>query len=297
MPENDDQITARKYPYNACELLCCEYVFNVKAFLEKEKDKTYEDDEDEEKEIDEEENGNNEETEKDEFNSIDNDTPLPVVPSHVDNNEESQPQTEEEQTNVQNIEDKQKETQIPLPQIPPPKPKTQLEKLYSIYDHLFSFLNSPPTDTNNYVLMGYFCKIVSSFLTAKPDIMLKYIFSDRPNTLQKLLTHISRKAIGTIIENIVNSINEQEHSVEHNDYLLSIATCLINTIKNEQSSILENEIACNTLVNCFVISKKSNFIFLIKSDIFTTLHNCLKHYLSVNNTPKNSIYFKIIYKH
>ena len=276
MPEHDDQTTARKFPYNACELLCCEYVFNIKKFLEKEQKEV--DNDDEEKEFDDEDEiNNNEETEKDEFNSINDDIPLPVVPSNTEEFPLPQPQTEQEQ--------------IPPP--PQPKPKTQLEKLYCIYDHLFSFLNSSPIDVNNYVLMGYFCKIVTSFLNAKPDTMLKYIFTDRPTTMQKLLTHISRKAIGTIIENLVNSINEQEHVIEYNDYLLSIATSLINTIQNEQSSELENEIACNTLINCFVVSKKSNLIFLLKHEIFITLHNCLKHYLSVNNTLKIQSILKV----
>lgn len=280
MPQNDEETTARKYPYNACELLCCEYVFNIKKYLEK--DKVDSGNDGEEKEFDDDEDKKNEETEKDEFNSLTDDIALPVVPPQ--NQEEPQPQTEPQQEDIP----------FPLPQ-PQQKPKTQLEKLYSIYDHLFSFLNtSSPTDVNNYVLMGYFCKIVTSFLNAKPDIMLKYIFTERPNTMQNLLTHISRKAIGTIIENIVNSINEQENVItEHNDYLLTIATSLINTIKNEDASALENEIACNTLINCFVISKKSNFIFLFKHEIFTTLHNTLKHYLSVNNVVKLQAIFKV----
>lgn len=280
MPQNDDETTARKYPYNACELLCCEYVFNIKKYLEK--DKVDSGNDGEEKEVDDDEddtNNKNEQTEKDEFNSLTDDIPLPVVP----------PQNEEE---IPQPQPQPQQEDIPLPQ---QKPKTQLEKLYSIYDHLFSFLNtSSPTDINNYVLMGYFCKIVTSFLNAKPDIMLKYIFTERPNTMQNLLTHISRKAIGTIIENIVNSINEQENVItEHNDYLLTIATSLINTIKNEEASALDNEIACNTLINCFVIAKKSNFIFLFKHEIFTTLHNTLKHYLSVNNVIKLQAILKV----
>ena len=108
MPQNDDETTARKYPYNACELLCCEYVFNIKKYLEK--DKVDSDNDGEEKEVDDDEgdaNNKNEQTEKDEFNSLTDDIPLPVVPPQ---NEEEIPQPQPQQED------------IPLPQ---QKPKTQ----------------------------------------------------------------------------------------------------------------------------------------------------------------------------
>ena len=157
----------------------------------------------------------------------------------------------------------------------PPKPKTQLDKLYDIFDHLFSFLNNDPAN-DNYVLMGYFAKIVNAFLNSKADVVLKYIFVVRKNTIEKLLKHIGRKAIGTTIENIVIALNEQEKSNEYNNHLTTIAEHLIKTIQKEELNSLELEIATDTFVNCFVNSRKSNFILFFRSPLIDNLKECLK---------------------
>lgn len=177
----------------------------------------------------------------------------------------------------------------------PPKPKTQLDKLYDIFDHLFSFLDNEPAN-DNYVLMGYFAKIVNAFLNSKADVVLKYIFVERKNTIEKLLKHIGRKAIGTTIENIVIALNEQEKSNEYNIHLTTIAEHLIKTIQKEELNSLELEIATDTFVNCFVNSRKSNFILFFKSTLIDNLKECLKTNIEKKQNTKIESLVKLYIK-
>ena len=202
---------------------------------------------------------------------------------------------ESETTSETTTQPEQKQKPQPVAKPEPPKPKTQLDKLYDIFDHLFSFLDNEPAN-DNYVLMGYFAKIVNAFLNSKADVVLKYIFVGRKNTIEKLLKHIGRKAIGTTIENIVIALNEQEKSSEYNVHLTTIAEHLIKTIQKEELNSLELEIATDTFVNCFVNSRKSNFILFFKSPLINNLKECLKANIEKKQNTKIESIVKLYIK-
>ena len=71
-------------------------------------------------------------------------------------------------------------------------------------DNLFQFLEN--FDEINYVLAGYFNKVVSGFMNGDLDTkisILEYFFS-RPNLAEDLIKHVYCKSISSLLSNFLN---------------------------------------------------------------------------------------------
>ena len=71
-----------------------------------------------------------------------------------------------------------------------------------LLDYLLTFLDSK--EELNYVLSGYFSKLIITFILRKPDVIIPYIFKNKKDYLDKLVYHSYRKGICDIIEKILN---------------------------------------------------------------------------------------------
>ena len=107
-----------------------------------------------------------------------------------DSDKQDVPNTEETDT------DKKEETEVKAT-----TPKSSNDLIYSLFDHLFAFLDSEPSD-DNYVLMGYFNKIVNNLLNDHAKVILTYIFQDKPEIIPKLV-----EVFNTGVKPLINTLS------------------------------------------------------------------------------------------
>ena len=110
--------------------------------------------------------------------------------------EKMKKEQEEEFIPTDNKEEEKKEEE--------PKEEKVIENPNSIelLDYLLTFLDTK--EELNYVLSGYFSKLIITFILRKPDVIIPYIFKNRKEYLDKLVYHSYRKGICDIIEKILN---------------------------------------------------------------------------------------------
>ena len=193
MPENDTLLEGHKYPYNACELLCSDAGINLNKLLRTKMEEKKE----EEKEEDKKEEDKKEEDKKEE---------------DIKEEEKKEEKKEDEKKEEEKKEEEKKENDSKTDEIGDEQEKEEEEILNyplmnKVLDYLFGFLDEEPSD-DNFVLMGYFGKIVAYLLSDadKSDTIMKYIIETNPNVYNKMINHIDRKAIGSIIESFIQSI-------------------------------------------------------------------------------------------
>lgn len=201
-----------------------------------------------------------------------------------DSDKQDVPNTEETDT------DKKEETEVKAT-----TPKSSNDLIYSLFDHLFAFLDSEPSD-DNYVLMGYFNKIVNNLLNDHAKVILTYIFQDKPEIIPKLVKHIGRKAIGNVIESLINSLNE-EGIPETNTYIANIAQSLLEAFEKEENDSYELEVATDVLINTMITAKKSNFIvFLTAPKVLSTITSILEKLIKEKKNSKTLYLVKMLIK-
>ena len=170
-----------------------------------------------------------------------------------------------------------------------------LKITYNIFDYLFKFLDVPPSD-DNYVLMGYFAKIINSLLKDKSDILLVYIFSKRPFLIKKFMNHINRKAIGNIIETFIMNLNDNSYAFS-NDYIIIICKNLIDEIEKVEIDERGIEVICDTLINSMISYSKNNFLMLLTTEnLFENLLNNIEKFMKEKQDSKVTCLLKLIIK-
>ena len=140
--------------------------------------------------------------------------------------------------------------------------KEDYSDLYDLFDYLFKFLDEEPSD-ENYVLMGYFSKIVKNLLKVNSEILINYIYDDNITILQKLIKHINRKAIGIIFETIIMNINNMFGNKEN---IITSCKYLIDAFNNENIDENGFEVIYDVLVNSVINCNKQSFQFFISNE-------------------------------
>ena len=76
-----------------------------------------------------------------------------------------------------------------------------------LLDYLFSFLEAEEDKKLNYVLCGYFSSLISNLLNLNPTELLKYIYKERSDVLDKMVNHCYRKSISDILSKLLHFEN------------------------------------------------------------------------------------------
>ena len=140
--------------------------------------------------------------------------------------------------------------------------KEDYSDLYDLFDYLFKFLDEEPSN-ENYVLMGYFSKIVKNLLKVNSEILINYIYDNNIIILEKLIKHINRKAIGVIFENIIMNINNM---FGNKDNIITSCKYLIDALNNENVDENGFEVIYDVLVNSIINCNKQSFHFFISNE-------------------------------
>ena len=77
------------------------------------------------------------------------------------------------------------------------------ENKIELLDYFFSFLPEESEIKLNYVLSGYFSSLITNLLNVNPKVFLKYIYTERKEVLDKMITHCYRKSISDILSKLL----------------------------------------------------------------------------------------------
>ena len=302
MPENDEYEKGHKYPYYSCELLCSMNGLNIDKLLKMPNNDL---EKKEEINVDPEENENKEEEkekEKIENNNMNSDKDNVEATKKMNNNEkdensekmeifEDKDNVKEEETKKleeEKMEIEEEENEIDSKTL---KEKhediTNISLVNSILDHLFSFLKEK-SSLDNYVLMGYFNKIVNYLIKTKTKIILDYILINRENTLNLLLSHINRYSIANIIINLLNALSE-DNTPEANDKYMLIVNKLIDQLNIKENDYNSIDIICELMISCIIYNNKIKLSKTIDANIITKFENIIQKYFENYKENKDKI--------
>ena len=137
---------------------------------------------------------------------------------------------------------------------------------HNIIDYIFNFLNESNSENNsNYLLVGYFNKILINLIEIHNDKILNYIY-DYPdkndfNIISLLIKHMNRKGICEIIQKLLLYENSLIKDLENKK--ISLIQKLLNELKSS-NDILKYEFIINTLCNS--LTNKSFFCLFMKNN-------------------------------
>ena len=136
------------------------------------------------------------------------------------------------------------------------------EEKEDLLGYFFHFLDSESTDVN-YVLVGYFNKIINHLLQNKSKELLKYVFIEHNVIFDKLCKHLNRRAIGETIKSLLTYVEENISELKEKKILLlkKMIEELNNTDDEEKYYCI-----CETLINC--INKKEFLTLLMLEQNF-----------------------------
>ena len=321
MPSEDSPTIGHKFPFNACEILCSSNGLNMNKLINLKDDKISDEDskkksndnEDIQDFNDKNENNDNvddnkgtedkkdegteekkeEGTEEKKEEAIEDKKEEEKEEKKEEEKEEKKEESTEEKKE-DNLEDK-KEEETEDKKEEEAEEDDGLKIVYNILEYLFKFLDTPPSE-DNYVLMGYFAKLINNLLKDKPDILLGYIFTKKPEIIKKLIIHINRKSIGNIIENFIMNLNDDIFAVSNN-YIIEICNSLIEGLNNNETDERGIEVICDLLINSMVTSSKNNFGLLLHSEgLIEKLQATIEKFMNEKQDDKVTYLIKLLIK-
>jgi len=166
--------------------------------------------------------------------------------------------------------------------------------IYENIDYLLQFLKESNETNENYVLVGYFYKILNSLINIHSMKIVQYLF-DYPkkeefDILGLFIKHMNRKSMCNIIHKLL--IFEDELISKYDDKKLSLLDKIFDELNasNEDNKI---ECICDSLSS--VMSNTQFFdLFMTKPNLLDKLYNILIH--SINNSKKINSILKLLIK-
>jgi hypothetical protein len=178
------------------------------------------------------------------------------------------PKTEEEKKeSIQNEEEEKKEEDK----------KEESKIIYENLDYFFEFLNTESNE-DNYVLIGYFYRILNHLISIRGETTVKYIYFSKPEVLNGLIRHLNRKGISEVVNKLITFENEKIPNLKEKklEFIKQIINELIVT-KDE----LKYEWICDLLKNS--MNKKEFFFKFIEQEELIKL---LYSNLDLNDSKK-----------
>ena len=311
MPSIEDQKHGHKYPFNATEILCSENIILIeKIFNEsnletsheennEKKDKS-ENEEDNEEEIlpvalddddlnkkenienDEEKKEDEKKEEKKEEKENEKEQKEENKPEEINEkkneeikNPEEKNEEDKKKTNEKNKEEEEKENN----KIEENKKEEESKIIYENLDYFFKFLNSDSND-DNYVLIGYFNRILNNLISIKGEILIKYIYFSKPEILTGLIRHLNRKAISEVVNKLITYEDEKIENLKAKK--ISFIKQIIKEL-SETKDELKYEWICDLFINT-LNKKEFFFLFTENEDSIKLLYSILSS--NLDNTKK-----------
>ena len=167
-------------------------------------------------------------------------------------------------------------------------------KIYDNIDYLLNFLNSPEETKRNYVLVGYFYKILNHLFNSQSTKIIRYFF-EYPNSkefdvLDLLVKNMRRKSMGDIINKLLlfNEENYGDFVQQKKELLLRVLEELKVTKEEEKY-----ECICRTLEAAFY-NKAFVIEFMKDQKFIELLYNILEE--SKEETKKSIAIMKLLIK-
>ena len=120
--------------------------------------------------------------------------------------------------------------------------------------YLFDFLNSESSEIN-YVLIGYFNKIVYNILQNSSKELLNFLFNKHNELFDGLLKHLNRRAIGQLIKHFL--IYNEDDVINLNEKRNILTEKIIEEL-NQTNEEEKYFCICETLIDC--LSNQNFFI-------------------------------------
>ena len=212
------------------------------------------------REDDEKENEDNSNTDQSESNKDKN---------TEDNNKETKEKEEEEKMEIEDsIPEKKEKKEEKAPNVP---------LVYSILEHIFSFLDDK-SSLENTVLLGYFNKIVNYLIKTSTKLMLVYFLIQKDTLIPKLIQNINKISISNIISNILNALTEENSPEANEEYMIIVNECINYLSKienNNEENINTFEFICDLIINHIIYNNKLKFSKIIDANIINKLEKII----------------------
>ena len=166
--------------------------------------------------------------------------------------------------------------------------------IYENIDYLLQFLKESEETKKNYVLVGYFYKILNNLISVQSTKIVQYLFDypkkDEFDILSLFIKNMNRKSMCNIIYKLL--VFEGEINSKFDDKKLYLIEKILDEL-NESNDKIKSECICDSL--CLVMSNIPFFnLFIIKIDLLEKLYNIL--FNSKNNTQKINSILKLLTK-
>ena len=188
-------------------------------------------------------------------------------PETQKNEEESAEEPKQEEDNQKNEEENEREEEQEKEEGEQPK---EVTIIYDNVDYLLSFLNEAEETKSNYVLVGYFIKILNHLINSQTSKLIQYLF-DHPkknefDVLGLIIKNMKRKSMGELVSKLLLF---QEDSIE--EFLPKKFELLEKVLEELKETNEEDkyECICSTLESVFY--NKSFFIEFMKEPKFLDL--------------------------
>ena len=163
------------------------------------------------------------------------------------------------------------------------------KKNIEMLDYLLSFLYSD--SELNYVLCGYFSSLIKNLLNLEYDIIIKYLYLEKKESIQKMIYHSYRCCISEILEKILQYNNKDE--INKNGLIPKIRMELLEELFDKIDIDMDTEklFSLSTLITNLSIDEKLLSEMLKNKKIIKCLvSNPLNHInLLINNKKKENI--------
>ena len=186
-----------------------------------------------------------------------------------DNNKETKEKEEEEKMEIEDsIPEKKEKKEEKAPNVP---------LVYSILEHIFSFLDDK-SSIENTVLLGYFNKIVNYLIKTSTKLMLVYFLIQKDTLIPKLIQNINKISISNIISNILNALTEENSPEANEEYMIIVNECINYLSKienNNEENINTFEFICDLIINHIIYNNKLKFSKIIDANIINKLEKII----------------------
>ena len=239
----------------------------------KEKDKIIEDNNNIKEENKKDENEINTENEEKEKENKDN--------SNIDQGESNKDENAED--NNKELKEKEEEAKMEIENSIPAKKEIKEEKapniplVYSILEHIFSFLDNK-SSIENTVLLGYFNKIVNYLIKTRTKLILAYFLIQKDTLIPKLIKNINKISISNIISNILNALTEENSPEANEEYMIIVNECINYLSKienNNEEDINTFEFICDLIINHIIYNNKLKFSKIIDANIINKIEKII----------------------
>ena len=285
MPSKDEHNIGYKFPFYATEILCCDNTsFQNKLMAET--------------------NLNNSMAEKinnlkkghfldilfNVLNSMKNGINIKISDKKEENKEDdndNEYESDEDEKNDEEKEGKKNEENN--------NEKTNNKKIiYENIDYLLQFLKESDKTKENYVLVGYFYKILNSLLLTHQmkivDYLLDYPRKDEFDVIDLMVKHMNRKSMCNIIQKLLTF--DHELICKYDDKKLDLLSKVFDELDISDNKD-KNESICDCI--CIVMNNRQFFdLFMTKKELLEKIYKILSN--CKNNDNKFNCILKILIK-